>query len=69
LAESGDTTLTRESVSYRGVRGTRSNAASDEDYRFDTLGVLTFMVTMVALQVLATQGSTVPGSAKRGDVR
>jgi DHA2 family multidrug resistance protein-like MFS transporter len=40
------------------VRGTpESKAAADQDYRFDTIGVLTFMVTMVALQVLATQGS------------
>jgi DHA2 family multidrug resistance protein-like MFS transporter len=40
------------------VRGTpESKAAGDKDYRFDTLGVLTFMVSMVALQVLATQGS------------
>jgi MFS transporter, DHA2 family, multidrug resistance protein len=40
------------------VRGTpESKAAVDGDYRFDTKGVLTFMVTMVALQVLATQGS------------
>ncbi len=39
------------------VRGTpESRAAAGKDYRFDTLGVLTFMVTMVALQVLATQG-------------
>jgi DHA2 family multidrug resistance protein-like MFS transporter len=42
------------------VRGTpESKAASDKDYRFDTLGVVTFMVTMVALQVLATQGSEI----------
>ena len=42
------------------VRGTpESRAAIDGDYRFDTLGVLTFMVTMVALQVLATQGSEI----------
>ena len=40
------------------VRGTpESKAATGKDYRFDTVGVLTFMVTMVALQVLATQGS------------
>ena len=40
------------------VRGTpESKAAAEKDYRFDTIGVLTFMVTMVALQVLATQGS------------
>ena len=40
------------------VRGTpESKAATAQDYRFDTMGVLTFMVTMVALQVLATQGS------------
>ena len=42
------------------VRGTpESKAAADQDYRFDTMGVLTFMVTMVALQVLATQGSEI----------
>ena len=42
------------------VRGTpESKAAVDQDYRFDTVGVLTFMVTMVALQVLATQGSDI----------
>ena len=40
------------------VKGTpESKAATEDDYRFDTAGVLTFMVTMVALQVLATQGS------------
>ena len=42
------------------VRGTpESKAAVEKDYRFDTMGVLTFMVTMVALQVLATQGSEI----------
>jgi len=42
------------------VRGTpESRAAADKDYRFDTIGVLTFMVTMVALQILATQGSEI----------
>ena len=42
------------------VRGTpESKAAADRDYRFDTKGVVTFMVTMVALQVLATQGSEI----------
>jgi len=42
------------------VRGTpESKAAVERDYRFDTMGVLTFMVTMVALQVLATQGSEI----------
>jgi DHA2 family multidrug resistance protein-like MFS transporter len=42
------------------VRGTpESKAAADRDYRFDTMGVLTFMLTMVALQVLATQGSEI----------
>jgi DHA2 family multidrug resistance protein-like MFS transporter len=42
------------------VRGTpESKAAVDKNYRFDTMGVLTFMVTMVALQVLATQGSEI----------
>jgi DHA2 family multidrug resistance protein-like MFS transporter len=42
------------------VRGTpESKAPVGKDYRFDTMGVLTFMVTMVALQVLATQGSEI----------
>ena len=42
------------------VRGTpESKAAAEKSYRFDTMGVLTFMVTMVALQVLATQGSEI----------
>ena len=42
------------------VRGTpESKAAGEKDYRFDTTGVVTFMVTMVALQVLATQGSDI----------
>ena len=42
------------------VRGTpESKAAADGTYRFDTMGVLTFMVTMVALQVLSTQGSEI----------
>ena len=40
------------------VRGTpESKAAVQGGYAFDTKGVLTFMVTMVALQVLTTQGS------------
>ena len=42
------------------VRGTpESKAASDTGYHFDTMGVLTFMVTMVALQILTTQGSEI----------
>ena len=42
------------------VRGTpESKAAAEKDYRFDTIGVLTFMVTMLALQVLTTQGSAI----------
>jgi DHA2 family multidrug resistance protein-like MFS transporter len=42
------------------VRGTpESKAAADKEYRFDTAGVLTFMVAMLALQVLATQGSQI----------
>ena len=42
------------------VRGTpESKAAAHTNYRFDTMGVLTFMVTMVALQVLVTQGSEI----------
>jgi DHA2 family multidrug resistance protein-like MFS transporter len=40
------------------VRGTpESKAAVQGNYAFDTKGVLTFMVSMVALQVLTTQGS------------
>ena len=53
--------LTSAGVAAAGmlmVRGTpESRAPSGTDYRFDTAGVFTFMVTMVALQVLATQGS------------
>jgi MFS transporter, DHA2 family, multidrug resistance protein len=42
------------------VRGTpESKAPADKDYHFDTMGVLTFMVMMVALQVLTTQGSEI----------
>jgi DHA2 family multidrug resistance protein-like MFS transporter len=42
------------------VRGTpESKAGGGEAYRFDTWGVVTFMVTMVALQVLTTQGSEI----------
>lgn len=42
------------------VRGTpESKAAAEKGYRFDTIGVVTFMVAMVALQVLATQGSEI----------
>lgn len=41
------------------VRGTpESKAESGGEYRFDTAGVLTFMVMMLALQVFATQGGT-----------
>ena len=41
------------------VRGTpESRSAAGGDYRFDLPGVLAFMVAMVALQVLVTQGST-----------
>jgi DHA2 family multidrug resistance protein-like MFS transporter len=40
------------------VRGTpESRAAAKADFTFDTIGVLTFMVTMVSLLVVATQGS------------
>jgi len=40
------------------VRGTpESKGVPAQGYRFDITGVLTFMITMVALQVLATQGS------------
>src|SRR6188768_472785 len=42
------------------VRGTpESKAPVQGSYSFDTKGVLTFMVTMVALQVLTTQGSQI----------
>ena len=42
------------------VRGTpESRAPAGQGYRFDTFGVLTFMALMVALQVLATQGSEI----------
>jgi len=41
------------------VAGTpESKAESSGAYKFDTAGVLTFMVMMVSLQVLATQGGT-----------
>ncbi len=41
------------------IAGTpESRAARQGAYRFDTLGVLTFMGAMVALQVLATQGGS-----------
>lgn len=41
------------------VRGTpESKAAAVAGYRFDLPGVIAFMVAMVALQVLVTQGST-----------
>jgi len=40
------------------VRGTpESKAAAEGGFEFDTMGLLTFMVTMVALLVVATQGS------------
>ncbi len=40
------------------ARGTpESKAPSKDGYRFDLPGVLTFMVTMVALQIFATQGA------------
>ncbi len=40
------------------VRGTpESKAPRKEGYKFDLAGVLTFMVTMVALQIFATQGA------------
>jgi DHA2 family multidrug resistance protein-like MFS transporter len=42
------------------VRGTpESKAAAEGHFKFDTMGVLTFMVTMVALLVVATQGSRI----------
>ena len=40
------------------VRGTPESKAAAGHYKFDLPGVLTFMVTMVALQVLVTQGSS-----------
>ena len=42
-----------------GARHAGEQGCRRKDYRFDTMGVLTFMVTMVALQVLATQGSEI----------
>jgi DHA2 family multidrug resistance protein-like MFS transporter len=40
------------------VRGTpESKAATDRDYKFDTKGMVTFTVAMVALQIVTTQGS------------
>ena len=40
------------------VRGTpESRADEKEGYRLDTMGILTFMIAMVALEVLATQGA------------
>jgi DHA2 family multidrug resistance protein-like MFS transporter len=45
-------------VGWLMVRGTpESRAEARPDYKFDTLGVLTFMVAMVGLQVFATQGA------------
>ncbi len=39
------------------VRGTpESKAPAREDYKFDTPGIITFMVMMVGFQVVATQG-------------
>jgi hypothetical protein len=39
------------------VRGTlESRAEANGTYRFDTTGVVTFMIAMVALEVLATPG-------------
>ena len=35
-----------------------SKVSSDREYKFDTAGVLTFMVMMISLQVFATQGAT-----------
>jgi MFS transporter, DHA2 family, multidrug resistance protein len=40
------------------VRGTpESRAEAKRGYRFDTIGILTFMIAMLALQVFATQGA------------
>jgi DHA2 family multidrug resistance protein-like MFS transporter len=40
------------------VRGTpESRAEAKRGYKFDTTGILTFMIAMVALQVFATQGA------------
>jgi DHA2 family multidrug resistance protein-like MFS transporter len=40
------------------VRGTpESRAESKQGYKFDTVGVLTFMIAMIALLVFATQGA------------
>jgi DHA2 family multidrug resistance protein-like MFS transporter len=40
------------------VRGTpESRAEAKRGYKFDTIGILTFMIAMLALQVFATQGA------------
>lgn len=40
------------------VRGTpESKAEAKRDYKFDTVGVLTFMIALIALEVFATQGA------------
>lgn len=41
------------------VRGTpESKAETQGEYKFDLMGVITFMITMVSLQIFATQGSS-----------
>src|SRR4051812_35633651 len=41
------------------VRGTPESKAADREYSFDTKGMLTFTVAMVALQILTARGSEV----------
>ncbi len=46
------------------VRGTpESRAETRGDYQFDTVGILTFTIAMVALQVFATQGAAFGGTS------
>jgi DHA2 family multidrug resistance protein-like MFS transporter len=40
-----------------GARDPESRAEAKRDYRFDTIGILTFMSAMFALQIFATQGA------------
>jgi MFS family permease len=48
------------------VRGTpESRAELKRENRFDITGVVTFTITMVALQVFATQGRALAGRASR----
>src|SRR5438105_698098 len=40
-----------------GARTPESRAEAKRGYRFDTIGILTFMIAMLALQIFATQGA------------